>query len=156
MAQGSWVPRHVANPSDPASALTGMDIRITFPGGKRIDAHMGAHTLRTDQPVAQGGEDSAPAPFDLFLASLGTCAGIYVAGFCQARGLSTQGIELVQHNEFVPETHLLTSVAMELTLPAEFPEKYLPAVVRAAEGCKVKKTLAAPPPVTVVAKIAAA
>jgi ribosomal protein S12 methylthiotransferase accessory factor len=133
-----------------------MDIRVTFPGGKHIDAQVGAHILRTDQPVAQGGEDSAPAPFDLFLASLGTCAGIYVAGFCQARGISTEGIELVQHNEFDPETHLLKNVAMELTLPAGFPEKYVPAVVRAAEGCKVKKTLATPPPVTIAAKIAAA
>ena len=112
--------------------------------------------MQTDQPVAGGGQDSAVAPFDLFLASLGTCAGIYVAGFCQARGIPTEGIEIVQHNEFDPETHMLTSVAMELMLPAGFPEKYVPAVVRAAEGCKVKKMLAAPPVVAVAAKVAVA
>jgi putative redox protein len=134
----------------------GMDIRITLPGGKRVDAQVGQHLVQTDQPVAGGGQDSAVAPFDLFLASLGTCAGIYVAGFCQARGIPTEGIEIVQHNEFDPETHMLTSVAMELTLPAGFPEKYVPAVVRAAEGCKVKKMLAAPPTVAVAAKIASA
>ena len=133
----------------------GVDIRITLPGGKRVDAQIGQHIVQTDQPVASGGEDSAVAPFDLFLASLGTCAGIYVAGFCQARGIPTEGIEIVQHNEFDPETHMLKSVAMELTLPPGFPEKYVPAVVRAAEGCKVKKMLAAPPTVVVAAKIAA-
>jgi len=133
-----------------------MDIRITLPGGKRVDAQVGQHLVQTDQPVASGGGDSAVAPFDLFLASLGTCAGIYVAGFCQARGIPTDGIELVQHNEFDPETHMLKSVAMELTLPPGFPEKYVPAVVRAAEGCKVKKMLAAPPTVAVAAKIATA
>jgi hypothetical protein len=62
-----------------------MDITIRFPGGKRVDAHLGTHVVHTDQPIAGGGEDSAPAPFDLFLASLATCAGIYVLGFCQAR-----------------------------------------------------------------------
>lgn len=133
-----------------------MDIQITFPGGKRVDAQVGTHIVRTDQPASLGGEDSAAAPFDLFLASLGTCAGIYVAGFCQARGLSTEGITLVQHNDFDPETHMLTNVEFELTLPAGFPEKYVPAVVRAAEGCKVKKTIAAPPPITVKAAIASA
>lgn len=133
-----------------------MDIQITFPGGKRVDAQVGTHLVRTDQPASLGGEDAEAAPFDLFLASLGTCAGIYVVGFCQARGLSTEGITLVQHNDFDPETHMLTNVALELTLPAGFPEKYVPAVVRAAEGCKVKKTIAAPPPITVKAAIASA
>lgn len=125
-----------------------MDIRVTFPGGKRVDALVGAHVVRTDQPQASGGQDSAPAPFDLFLASLATCAGIYVLGFCQARNLSTEGIEIVQHHEHDAE-HRLTKVELEIVLPASFPEKYRVAVARAAEGCKVKKTLVAPPAVAV-------
>jgi len=125
-----------------------MDIRVSFPGGKRVDALMGAHVIRTDQPVSAGGADSAPAPFDLFLASLATCAGIYVLGFCQARGLSTEGIELVQHHEHDAD-HRLTKVALEIALPPSFPEKYRASVMRAAEGCKVKKTLVAPPEVAV-------
>lgn len=119
-----------------------MDIHVVFPGGKRVDAVVGTHVIRTDQPVAQGGQDSAPAPYDLFLASLATCAGIYVVGFCQARGIPTDGIELVQHAE--PDT-----IRLELRLPPEFPARYRDAVARAAEGCKVKKTLAHPPTITV-------
>ena len=126
-----------------------MDIEITFPGGKRVDAAFGGFVLRTDQPVDQGGEGSAPAPFDLFLASLGTCAGIYVLGFCQARGLPTEGLGLRQRVTFDPTSHLPTSVDLEIVLPAGFPERYRTAVVRAAEHCKVKKTLAAPPEVRV-------
>ena len=42
---------------------------------------------------------------------------------------------------------------MQLRLPRAFPEKYRAAVVRAAEDCKVRKTLASPPEVTVVAVI---
>lgn len=125
-----------------------MDIRITFPGGKRVDAHLGEHTVRTDQPAAGGGEGSAPAPFDLFLASLGTCAGIYVLGFLQARGLSTEGLAITQHVE-KDEAGKLAEVRLEITLPPGVPEKYRPAIVRAAEQCKVKKTLEAPPAMVV-------
>jgi putative redox protein len=122
-----------------------MDIEVTFPGGKRVDAQVGAHVVRTDQPVSAGGEDGAPAPFDLFLASIATCAGIYVLGFCQARGLSTEGIALKQSVELDEATHLPQSVRITLTLPPAFPDKYRSAIVRAAEGCKVKKTILAQP-----------
>lgn len=124
-------------------------IRVSFPSGKRVDADLGAHVLKTDQSVAHGGEGSAPEPFDLFLASLATCAGIYVLGFCQARGISTEGIELVQHHHFHEVTHRLERVMLEIILPPEFPEKYRAAVERAAAGCKVKKTLADPPEVAI-------
>ena len=64
-----------------------MEMVIDFPGGARVDAHFGPFTVMTDQPSKAGGEDSAPTPFALFLASLGTCAGIYVLGFCRQRNL---------------------------------------------------------------------
>jgi len=69
-----------------------MEIIIDFPGGSRVDAHFGKFTVPTDQPPAA----TAPTPFDLFLSSIGTCAGIYVLGFCQQRGLPTDGIQVVQ------------------------------------------------------------
>jgi ribosomal protein S12 methylthiotransferase accessory factor len=127
-----------------------MDIHVTFPGGRRVDASFGNHVLRTDQSPEHGGEGAFPEPFDLFLASLATCAGVYVLGFCLARGISTDGIGLVQRHSFEDGTHRLARVELELSLPASFPEKYRAAVVRAAEGCKVRKVLSAPPDVHVV------
>lgn len=121
------------------------DIEVTFPGGKRVDADVGGHVIRTDQPASLGGEDSAPAPFDLFLASIATCAGIYVLGFCQARKLSTEGLALRQHVELDPETKLPSRVRIDIELPRDFPEHYRVAIMRAAENCKVKKTIAAAP-----------
>ena len=126
-----------------------MERTITFPGGKRVDASFGDHVLRTDQPVAAGGEGSAPAPFDLFLASLGTCAGLYVLGFCQARGISTDGLELVERVQTDATTHLPTAIDIDVRVPSGFPEKYLTAVQHAAEHCKVKHVLASPPSVRV-------
>ena len=124
-------------------------IEVSFSGGKRVDARVGAFVVHTDQPTAQGGEGSAVAPFDLFLASLATCAGLYVLGFCQARGISTDGLGLRQHVEVDPATKLTSRIRLELSLPASFPVKYRDAVVRATEGCKVKKTIATAPVIEV-------
>ena len=126
------------------------DIEITFPGGKRVDAQVGSYVVRTEQPVEAGGAGSAVAPFDLFLASLATCAGIYVLGFCQARNLPIEGIRLRQHVEVDPDSHLPSRIRLELGLPPSFPEKYRTAIVHAAAGCKVKKTIAAGPVIEVV------
>jgi putative redox protein len=128
-----------------------MQIEVSFPGGKRVDARVGAHVICTDQPPGLGGQDGAPSPFDLFLASIATCAGIYVLGFFQARGLSTEGLSVIQHVDLDETTKLPAKIRLELRLPASFPENYVSAVVRAAEGCKVKKTLAAGPKIEVAA-----
>jgi ribosomal protein S12 methylthiotransferase accessory factor len=126
------------------------DIEVSFPGGKRVDARVGDYVVRTDQPAELGGDDTAPSPFDLFLASLATCAGIYVLGFCQARGLSTEGLAVRQHVDVDPQTKLPTGIRLELSLPPGFPEKYRTAIIRTAENCKVKKTIAAAPSFEVV------
>jgi putative redox protein len=127
-----------------------MDIDISFPGGKRVVAQVGAHRIETDQPAELGGDDAAPAPFDLFLASIATCAGVYALGFLQARGLSTEGLRMRQIVETDAATHLPARVRLELTLPPDVPEKYRAAVLRAVENCKVKKTMAAMPKFEVV------
>jgi len=122
-----------------------MEMIVTFPGGARVDAQFGPHVIRTDQPPQGGGEASAPAPFALFLASIGTCAGIYVLGFCRQRGVPTEGIRLVQRMEADPRTGMIAKVGLDIELPPGFPEKYRDAVIRAASQCAVKKHLEMPP-----------
>ena len=118
---------------------------VTFPGGKRVDARIGDHVVHTDQPVANGGDDSAPSPFELFLASIGTCAGIYVVGFCQKRNIPTEGIRIRQRTDVDPETGALTRVHIEIEVPPSFPERYRDALVRVADQCTVKRTIQAQP-----------
>jgi putative redox protein len=118
---------------------------VTFPGRKKVETRIGEHVIRTDQPASGGGEDSAPAPFDLFLAAIGTCAGIYVVGFCQKRELPTEGIRIVQRNHLDPETRVLVRVELDIEVPPSFPEKYRDALVRVADQCAVKKAIQAQP-----------
>ncbi len=118
-----------------------MEMLIDFPGGLKVDAHFRGHTIETDQPPA----DSAPMPFELFLASIGTCAGIYVLGFCKQRDLPTDGIRIIQRNHANPATGLMDNIELEIQVPPTFPEQYHAALIRSAELCKVKKTLEHPP-----------
>jgi ribosomal protein S12 methylthiotransferase accessory factor len=124
-------------------------IDISFPGGKRVDANLGDNLVHTDQSQKHGGEGTAAEPFDLFLASLATCAGLYVLVFCQTRGIPTDQLSLVQEHVF--EDGKLRRIRLNIMLPPGFPEKYVDAVRAAAGGCRVKKTLADPPQVEVVA-----
>lgn len=122
-----------------------MEMIIDFPGGARVDAHFGPYTVNTDQPPTGGGEGSAPTPFALFLASMGTCAGIYVLGFCKQRGLPTDGIRIVQRMHSNPLNGMVSQVDLEIQVPSSFPEKYRPSLIRSAELCAVKKHFETPP-----------
>jgi len=126
-----------------------MEMEIVFPGGARVDAVMGNTVIPTDQ------NGSAPPPFSLFLASIGTCAGIYVLGFCQQRGLPTDGIKITQRLHFNPATRMIQEVDLDIVVPPSFPEKYHQALIRAADQCAVKKHLETPPSFNVQTKVSA-
>ena len=123
-----------------------MEMVISFPGGARVDAAgYDGLIIKTDQPPSGGGEGSAPTPFALFLASMGTCAGIYVLSFCQQRGLPTEDIRIRQSMEMNPITHMVSQVNLDIDLPAGFPEKYKSALIKSAQLCAVKRHLENPP-----------
>jgi len=120
------------------------EILVTLPGGRRVDAKIAQHVVHTDQPIDNGGQDSAPAPFDLFLASIGACAGIFVQGFCAKRGIPFEDIRLTERPQFA-EDGTLQAVDIDIQLPPSFPEKYLSAVVKVVEQCSVKRAILAQP-----------
>jgi len=126
-----------------------MDIEVYFEEGAKVNARLGNHVVKTDQKVHGGGEDSAPAPFDYFLASLATCAGIYVKVFCDKRGIASSEIRIIQKHRNDPQTRKLTGIDLEIVLPDGFPEKYREAVIKAADQCAVKRLLKDPPAIEV-------
>ncbi len=128
-----------------------MEIKVTFPGNKKIDAYVNGFTIQTDQPQP-GGDNTAPSPFTLFLASLGTCAGIYVKSFCDGRGINSDGIEMTQKVIYDQEARRIGKVVIEILLPASFPEKYKDAVVLSANQCAVKQYLQNPFQVETIAQ----
>ncbi len=120
-------------------------MEVTFDGGKVITAHLNGKSIRTDQSARNGGGGTAPEPFELFLASIGTCAGIYVKSFCDQRGIPAENIRIVQSMVFDPVKRIPGKITLDIQLPPDFPEKYRAAVINAAELCLVKKTINDPP-----------
>ncbi len=134
-------------------------MQITFPGGKRVHAEVPGFTIQTDQSEVHGGDGSAPSPFSLFLASLGTCTGYYVLAFCQKRDIPTDDIRLQLSTTRNEETHHVERIEIEIHLPEDFPKRYVGACVKSAEQCAVKRHLHEPPEVvlrTVTAEAASA
>lgn len=123
--------------------------RISFPGGVAVNAELGGHAIRTDQPERSGGAGSAPAPFDLFLASIGTCAGFYALRFCQQRSIDTAGLEVALEATPDPENKRIGRITLEVELPPRFPEKYRDAIIRAMNQCSVKRHILEPPEIEV-------
>lgn len=125
-----------------------MEIRISFPGGKKVNAEFNGMLVHTDQPPKHGGEGSAPSPFEYFLASIGTCAGIYVLSFCQERKIPVEGLSITQRAIYIPNEAgkpVLDTIALDIHVPAGFPEKYRSALIKVADQCAVKKAIANPP-----------
>lgn len=127
-------------------------LKVEFPGGVKVNARLREHTIRTDQPVAAGGEDSAPSPFELFLGSIATCAGIYALGFCQNKNIATEGMNISMEVERNNETGLIGKIQLDLQLPEGFPEKYKNAIIKSMDLCTVKKHLHNPPEFEINAK----
>ncbi len=127
-----------------------MNMEISFPGGQKVDASYNGFTVPTDQPSKSGGNDTAPSPFELFWASIGTCAGYYVLQFCRDRGIPTEEIKLNLRTHKNQEKKLVDRVQIEIKLPPAFPDKYRKAIIKAAESCTVKKHLENPPNIETV------
>jgi putative redox protein len=122
-----------------------MDMVVTFPGGKKVDAQYKGFSVKTDQPQKAGGDGSAPAPFDLFISSIGTCIGIFVLSFLQERDIPYKNTQIILKTERNQKNHMISKISIDIHLPKDFPDKYRNAVKSAADLCSVKKHLTNPP-----------
>ncbi len=130
-----------------------MKMEVSFPGGKKVNSTYKGFTVETDLAKDEGGEGSAPEPYDLFAASIGTCTGIYVVSFCQKREIDTSKLKLILEFDRSAKTNLIEEIRTQILLPPGFPEKYKKAIIRTAELCTVKRSIAAPPRFVVTAEI---
>lgn len=122
-----------------------MQIEISFGGNKKVNASVNGHIINTDQPQDSGGDNTAPTPYELFLASLGTCSAVFIKFYCDNRKIPADKIKIIQKTEFNKTTHLASKINFEIQFPSDFPKEHIEAVKNVAALCKVKKQLQAPP-----------
>ena len=114
---------------------------ILFPENKKIDVKFKNFLIKTDQSARNGGDETAPEPFALFLASLASCAGIYAKVFCESRKIDTSGMKLILEVFFKEKQKLIHRIELTLHVDQDFPEKYVKPIIKAMEGCAVKAQL---------------
>lgn len=94
----TWALRYLPAPAAEAEApATGM-VQVTETGEGRFtqEVRIGRHTLAADEPVAQGGLDRGPSPYDLLLAGLGACTAMTLRLYAERRQLALEqvGVQL--------------------------------------------------------------
>ena len=122
-----------------------MKMEISFPGGKRVFSNYNGFTVETDQNQKDGGYNSAPTPSDHFLASIGTCAGIYALNFCETRDIDPNHVSLRVDFQANPKTNMIQKVIFSVDITPEFPQRYLAALIKSMNLCYVKKHFEQPP-----------
>ena len=120
------------------------ELFVTLEKKRRVVAHVGPHDIVTDQPVSNGGDGSAPTPYELFLASIAACAGTYVQHFCALRSIDTTGLVIREWPRY-DQKGALVAVELALELPPSFPPRYQEALIRVVEQCSVKRAIAGGP-----------
>jgi putative redox protein len=129
-----------------------MELTVTSLRGDRHRISVRGHELLVDQPRGDGGTEAGPSPVELFVASLAACVAHYAR-----RGLGPEGEGPSVHCTWTQSDSppwRVTSIAIDVRLPAATPEGRLAAVRRAIEHCTVHNSLVDPPLVRISADLA--
>ena len=112
-------------------------------------AACGGHEVFTDQHQPEGGTDKAMTPAELFVASLGTCIGVYATRFLKRHNLPTEGLRVSLDWTNVKDPVRIGSIKAELHYPHDIPEAEKKGLLRMAEACFVHESIIHTPAITV-------
>ena len=128
------------------------ELKVVFGENYKIDVEYKGFTVKTDQPVRDGGDGTASSPFDLFLVSLAACAGYYALAFCKERKIPTAGLAVTMITERGEVSKMIDKISIAVTAPAGFPEIYRAALIKSVDHCTVKAHILRPPQFEIVLK----
>ena len=117
--------------------------------GDRFVISARQHRFTVDQPVADGGDDTAPTPTELFIASLVGCVAFYARRYLARHQLPTTGLRVTADFDFGSRPARVSDIRVEITLPDGIPDDARDPLLAVASHCTVHNTLATPPNVTV-------
>jgi putative redox protein len=118
--------------------------------GDRFAVAVRGHMIHVDQPVEEGGSDSAPTPVELFVASLAACVAHYARGYLVRHDLPTDGLQVDVSWEMVKRPYRVGSIDLALTLPAGVPEDMRQRLLEVASRCTVHNSIENTPDIRLV------
>jgi uncharacterized OsmC-like protein len=127
--------------------MTSMCVR--YLDGDRFAITSRDHTFTVDQPLADGGEDSAPTPTELFVASLGACVAFYARRYLARHHLPSEGLAVSTSYTMGSRPARVSAITLDIDLPDGVPAERRDALLAVASHCTVHNTLEDPPEVTI-------
>ncbi|HEX2906856.1 MAG TPA: OsmC family protein [Phototrophicaceae bacterium] len=117
-------------------------ITTFYKGGMLFETQMGSHTLQIDVPASMGGSDRGPTPPEIFIASLGSCVGAFVAQYCERNGVDARDLTVDVLFDKAENPSRLINLKIQVKLPdADCTEQRAEAVKRVAAHCPVHETI---------------
>ena len=124
-------------------------IAVRHVEGDRFDITVREHTFSVDQPVSDGGTDTAPTPTELFVASLTSCVAFYARRYLARHNLPTEGLAVTAHYAMGNQPARVSEITVDIDLPDGVPAERRAALLAVASHCTVHNTLENAPAVTV-------
>ena len=121
-------------------------ITVRHLGGDRLAIGVRDHQLLTDQPVADGGDDTAPTPTELFLASLAACVAFYAERFLRRNALPMEGLAVTCDWAWARDPARVGEIELTVEAPGLTPDRR-EAFERVIERCPIHNTLQQAPDV---------
>ncbi len=118
-----------------------MQVKVRFLDNLRLEASFDDFTVISDQPIRYKGDGTAPGPFDYFLASSALCAAYFAKVYCNARGIPTEDLSIVQDNLVDPDNRYQQTFQVRAELPEGLSEKHRDGIISAMERCTVKRVI---------------
>ncbi len=129
-----------------------MKLEVNLQEGFLFKAICGGHEVFTDQHAAEGGTDRAMTPAELFIASLGTCIGVYAVRFCKRHNLPTEGMKVFLDWSNAKDPVRIGTIKAEIRYPHDIPETEKKGLLRMAEACFVHETILHKPEIVIELK----
>ena len=126
-----------------------MNLTVAFRGGTRFDIVGQGHAVVTDQPTEDDGNAAGMSPVELFVGSLASCVGYFVAMYCVRHQIPTEGFTIDVGWSMAEQPHRVGAVELTLHLPTELAASHQEKLLKVAHGCTVHQSLAVPPKVAI-------
>ncbi len=119
--------------------MSKMTVRYT--GGRAFKAVARGHEVVTDLPSESGDPEAGMTPPELFMASLGTCIGVYAVSYCEKAGFDCTDLTVTLSWEKDDSGSRIGSVSARLALPRADPGNRREAILKAATSCYLHNTV---------------
>ena len=129
-----------------------MEVSVEHLGSVQFEIRARSHVIVSDQPTENFGHDEGMTPPELFLASLGACAGFYAAQYLRKHRLATEGTKVRVTADKVKDPARIGNFRIEVEVPGDLSDEQRAGVEEAVHHCLIHNTLLYPPKIQIEIK----